>query len=222
MRRAKCGLALITIGLLLIAVALFIAGYNIYTDQMADRSARQALERLAEIANLPRETVTEVPEYIFDETETVYEPSSSDKIEIPDYILDPNMKMPTGEVDGVEYIGILKLPSLELELPIISEWDYPSLKTAPCRYSGSVYKDDIVICGHDYRAHFGNLKQLSYGDKVLFTDMDGNIFNYTVADIEVLSATAIDEMTSGEWDMTMFTCTVGGQNRLAVRLDRTK
>ncbi len=46
------------------------------------------------------------------------------------------------------------------------------------------------------------------GDLVSFTDMDGRIVHYTVAEMDVLNPTAVEEMTSGDFDLTLFTCTV--------------
>ena len=34
--------------------------------------------------------------------------------------------------------------------------------------------------------------------------MDGNAFSYRVAALETLSPWAIDDMTSGAWDLTLF------------------
>ena len=36
----------------------------------------------------------------------------------------------------------------------------------------------------------------------------------------VVSFTAVEEMTAGEYDLTLFTCTYGGQSRVTVRCDR--
>lgn len=47
--------------------------------------------------------------------------------------------------------------------------------------------------------------------------MDGNIFAYKVIEVETLQPTAIEEMTIGGWDLTLFTCTVGGASRVTVR-----
>ena len=77
--------------------------------------------------------------------------------------------------------------------------------------------NNMVIAAHDYYSHFGRLKSMSQGDEVIFTDMDGNVFRYEVAALETLSSTAVEEMTSGDWDLTLFTCTVGGQSRVTVR-----
>ena len=54
----------------------------------------------------------------------------------------------------------------------------------------------------------------------MFTDVDGNVYNYEVAELETLQPAAVDEMKSGEWDLTLFTCTIGGQTRVTVRCDR--
>ena len=141
---------------------------------------------------------------------------------VPDHVLNPEMAMPEENIDGRSYIGVLDIPALELSLPIISEWSYDALQIAPCRYSGSTYLDNLVIAGHNYRSHFASLPQLQPGDTVTFTDMDGNVFSYAVSSLETLSPYAVSDMTSGDWDLTLFTCTVGGQSRLAIRCDRTE
>ncbi len=115
------------------------------------------------------------------------------------------------------YIGMVEVPALELSLPVISEWTYPRLKKAPCRYVGSVYSKDMVICGHNYDRHFGRLKDLAVGDEVRFTDMDGNVFFYSVCGTEQLGKYAVEDMLAGEWDLTLFTCTKGGRMRVTVR-----
>lgn len=61
------------------------------------------------------------------------------------------------------------------------------------------------------------LKNLRSGDTICFTDADGNPFFYQVAELEVLDGTAVEEMTAGDWQLTLFTRTYGGQSRVAVR-----
>lgn len=135
----------------------------------------------------------------------------------PPFVQYPEMEMPTREIDGQTYIGKVEVPSLELSLPVISEWTYPRLKKAPCRYVGSVYSKDMVICGHNYDRHFGRLKELAVGDEVRFTDMDGNVFIYSVCGTEQLGKYAVEDMLAGAWDLTLFTCTKGGRMRVTVR-----
>lgn len=203
------GKPLIVLGLLLIAAALCLTAYNFYDEWRAQRSARQVVSILE--PQLPAENP---PEDLWES------PADNEQISIPDYILNPKMDMPVQTVDGVDYIGVLRIPEMDLELPVISQWSYPNLKNAPCRYGGSAYLDNLIICGHNYNSHFGNLKSLRPGDEVIFEDIDGNEFRYRMAEQETLQPTALEEMESGEWALTLFTCTVGGQSRVTLRFER--
>jgi len=205
---------LITIGLLLIAAALFLVSYNLYDELRAEQSARQAVTQLD--AYLPAEAALEAPSDSAGDQEPLV---SDERTVIPDYVLSPNMEMPVETINGIDFIGVLRIPALELELPIISEWNYPNLKSAPCRYSGSAYLNNLILCGHNYASHFGSLKTLSEGDIATFTDIDGNVFIYKMVERETLNPTDIEGMESENWDLTLFTCTVGGQSRVTIRFD---
>ena len=207
------GTGMILLGLLLIAAALFLTAYNLYDEQRAEQSALQVIDQLEDY--LPSEVHTEAS------TESIVEqaPMPSDA---PDYVLCPDMEMPVETINGIDYIGVLQIPLLELELPIASEWDYPNLKTAPCRYSGSAYLNNMIICAHNYSSHFGKLKSLSEGDVATFTDMAGNVFIYKMVERETLNPTDIEEMEDGDWDLTLFTCTVGGKTRVTIRFKLDK
>ena len=191
-------------GLLLIAAALALAAYNVIDAQRAARSAAQALEALSQTTAV-----------------SATDPEQASADDAPAYLADPEMPMPTVSFDGNDYIGRVDIPSLGLSLPVISEWSYPRLKIAPCRYTGSAYLENLIIAAHNYSSHFGNLNRLNTGDTVTFTDVDGNQFTYAVSLIEDLPGTAIEEMQAGEWDLTLFTCTLGGRSRVTVRCERT-
>lgn len=202
MQNSQKGTWLMTAGLLLIVAALFFTGYNVYNEYRANVAVQEIL------AQMPRHELPSIPQ------EAITDP---EEIEIPDYILKPEMEMPTADIDGNAYIGTLEIPALELSLPIMSEWSYTKLKISPCRYSGSVYLDNIVIAGHSYRKHFYALSSLEQGTELIFTDIDGNEFRYQVETAEVLKPTAVEEMTGGDWDMTLFTCTFDSRSRFALR-----
>lgn len=135
----------------------------------------------------------------------------------PLFVRNPEKEMPVKTIEGRDYIGILEIPELSLSLPVMSEWSYPNLRKAPCRYEGSIYSGDLIIAGHNYSRHFGHLKDLEIGDTAIFTDVDGNVFTYALVQTEKLGAYANDLMRDGEWDMTLFTCTYGGQYRVTLR-----
>ncbi len=198
------------IGLLLLTAAFFLTVYNIRNNAKAGSSADTVLEQI----------MSEFDNNDYGQP-AISSDDSSKQTDIPDYILNPGMQMPMKKINGNEYIGVLRIPALSLELPIISEWSYSNLKIAPCRYDGSVYLDNMVIAAHNYNSHFGYLKNLSQGDNVIFIDMDENVFNYEIIEIETLSPSSVDEMKNGDCDLTLFTCTIGGGARITVRCVRT-
>lgn len=128
-------------------------------------------------------------------------------------------EMPVVIVDGYGYVGVVDIPSEGVSLPVMAEWDYTKLKIAPCRYTGSCYTDDLVICAHNYADHFGPLRWMEIGADVYFTTMDGTVFHYVAANRETVRPTDIETMidSGADWDLTLFTCNLGGQTRCAVR-----
>ena len=221
----KRGLFCIITGLLLIAAAFAIIVYNIWEDKKAEESVDKVMEKLKVI--VPKQT-QDIPDTDAAEENADTDDETVDSIpknvvieeEIPDYILNPKMDMPKQNVDGYDYIGIIKIPAVDIELPVISEWNYPALKNAPCRYEGSVYTDDMIIAAHAYRAHFKRIRDLTGGEKVTFTDVNGNEFDYEVVSIETVDGMDVEGLTSGEWDMTLFTCTIEKTSRVVVRCER--
>lgn len=124
------------------------------------------------------------------------------------------------EIDGYAYVGYLSIPAINLEVPVMSEWDYTRLKIAPCRYAGSAGTGNLVICAHNYTRHFGPIRNLVSGDLVYFTDMDGVIWKYEVVLADLLSSAEVEDMTAGDYALTLFTCTYIGQSRVTVRCKR--
>lgn len=209
------GSFLVLTGLLFVAAALLLSGYNLYDEYRASQTVGSVSDQLEDF--LYSEVV------IIEEDEKLpLSQKAETEVEIPDYILNPDMEMPIKTIDGQDYIGVLEIPSCDLKLSVMSEWSYKKLKLSPCRYEGSAYKDSLIIAAHNYRSHFGSLEKLVEGDAVIFTDMDGNVFSYKVADKEILMPTAVEEMTEGDWDLTLFTCTVGGSYRVTVRCEKTE
>lgn len=120
------------------------------------------------------------------------------------------------EIDGYEYIGYLTIPSLELKLPVMANWDYYRLNLAPCRQFGTAEAGDLVIAAHNFKSHFGRLKELEAGDEVYFTDMSGREYSYFVADIRTLQPTQVEEVQNSDYDLVLYTCTIGGASRVTV------
>ena len=97
-----------------------------------------------------------------------------------------------------------------------SQWNESLLKRSPCLYEGTIY-DGMIIAGHNYRSHFARLNRLRPGDPVTFTDVDGNRWDYTVTLTEIIRGNDAEGMKAGNWDLTLFTCNYGGEERFTVR-----
>ena len=196
------GNILITIGLLLIAAALILTARNLITDRNAGNSSN--------------DIVNQIHRTVYDELDLeAYDPTAVGKI--PDYILHPDMELPIGVFNGIECVGILQMPSIDKEFAVVGELTYDNLNYAPCRYSGSPYMHNLVIAAHNFYSHFTNIRDLQIGDKVIFIDMVGNVFPYTVEYTEVLQPTDTEKMINSEWDLSLFTCTFDSRSRYTVR-----
>ena len=202
----------INTGLLLLTAALFLWAYNGQESRRAGDSAQQVITELTQ-------SLTQQPPA---EAGADPEQTEAPAVKLPEYLLDAQREMPEKTVNGLAYIGVLSIPTLQLELPVLSQWSYPNLKEAPCRYSGSLYQNNLIICAHNYASHFGRLKTLQPGDTLLFTDMDDQVVSFQMVEQETLEPNDEEAMTSGDWDLTLFTCTPGGQTRVTVRFERVE
>lgn len=194
----KSEIAFMAVGLALIIGALSLITYNKHEEKRAGADAEIIL--------------SELDEQLKDKL-----PDSN-----PAYELDDEVQMPVAVIDGYEYIGKIYFPTLDLTLPVISDVGNKRLKKAPCRYSGSVYTDDMIIGGHNYITHFGRINRLRYGDEVVFTDIDKNEFRYAVIGTETINGSDADSLLSGDWDLSLFTCTMSGRSRITVRCAKIK
>jgi sortase A len=193
--KSKVGIICIILGILLLSGALLLAVFNRRQDAAARDAAAEIMARIGQ----------EIQE------------NSAGELQIPPELLtDEEKKMTEVEIDGYAYIGYLSIPNLGLELPVMSSWSYSQLRRAPCRYSGSVRGEDLVLMAHNYKNHFGRISRLNLNDSVSFTDMDGITTQYKVAALDILESTAVETMTAGEFDLTLFTCTYGGKSRVTV------
>lgn len=200
--RSKTGTVCMVLGTALVLAALSLFLLNQRENNAAGLSAEKILPQVIE--QIETQSIANAPE---------------DGKGYPDPY-DPAMT--EVEIDGYAYVGYLSIPALELELPVMNEWDYARLKISPCRYAGSTKTGDLVICAHNYERHFGPIRNLAPGDRVYFTDMDGMIWQYEVAAVDILPPTDVEEMTAGDYDLTLFTCTYGGQSRVTVRCVHVK
>lgn len=202
--RNKLGNILMLTGIVLICAAFALLMYNRAEARRAEQTIQQVL-----------------PEIVHQVEESIQ--ANKKQPVLPTLSLEPvSTEMTETTINGQNYIGYLTLPDLDLVLPVLSDWDYKKLQISPCRYVGSTKSDDLVLMAHNYPKHFGKLSDLRWGSKLSFTDMDGIVTNYEVVSKDILAPDAVEEMTSGDFDLTLFTCTYGGKSRITVYCDKEK
>lgn len=191
------------LGLLLVLGAAGLLGYNTWDSSRAGEESASLLAQL-------------------ELSETEKPPSDAEETE-PHPVVQREMTVKT--IEGLDFIGYLSIPELNLELPVQDWWSYDGLQKSPGRYTGTTFTDDMTVCAHNYAAHFGRLRSLPLGAEVRFTDMDGVVWLYAVSEITVLEPEDVLTMTEKSpedtWGLTLFTCTPGGEQRVTVRCDRT-
>ena len=202
------------LGVLLILGAAALSWWNQKEDNDVQKAAVQIMPQL--VQQIRENTVAETagPQDTFVPELELQKPVA--------LLTEEDKKMTEVEIDGNLYIGYLSIPALNMELPIMSDWSYAQLQIAPCRYHGSIRGEDLVLMAHNYRSHFGYINRLEPGDQVIFTDMDGKTTVYTVVGQDILDPSAVEVITAGEYDLTLFTCTYGGASRITVYCDVAK
>lgn len=204
----KAGIAFVTLGAVLILSALLLFISN---KREAERAGQEAEILMTELESRMHEQAAKSAE----------EKTASDD-EVETETAEAVSDMTVVEINGYRYIGYLEIPRLYMKLPVLSEWGYDLLEAAPCRQFGSTLTDDLVIAGHNYSTHFGDLKWLKEGDAVSFTDMDGNINSYAVAATGTVDPDDVDTVLNSEYDLVLYTCTYGGRTRVAVFCKRVE
>ncbi|MBQ8287930.1 MAG: hypothetical protein IJX76_04065 [Clostridia bacterium] len=87
------------------------------------------------------------------------------------------------EVDGLNFCGIIEIPEYNRELPVYASWESDRVSHYPCRYTGSIYQNGLVIGGSDNSGQLDFMKRIVNDDTVCFTDMTGLRCSYTVTSI---------------------------------------
>ena len=206
--RRVFGVCCIILGICCLIASVGFIAYNRWEEEHAQTASKDILQ--------------DVRESILDNIHDESTSEESDRDESVEIAVDIPQEMLTTQVNGYDCIGILSIPVLELELPVLTDWSYAKLKIAPCHYFGSYYEKDFVIAAHNYPSHFGRLSELQPKDLILFTDISGTVYCYEVVLLETLPANATEEMITSGFDLSLYTCTPGGANRVTVRCNTAK
>lgn len=134
------------------------------------------------------------------------------------------------EMNGYKVIGIVKIPKIEIEYPILDIDTYnpeetkEPMKFSIVKYWGGNVNDygNLSIAGHNNYdgTMFGKTKKLVKGDIVELTDLNNKTIQYEIYDIFVTDpndVTILQTKDKNIREVTLITCTNGNKQRLILK-----
>ena len=84
-------------------------------------------------------------------------------------------------IDGADFVGIIEMPRYESALPVGADWG--NLTKYPRRFDGSIYNGALQIGATTQKGQYDFYREISVGDTVIFTDVEGNRYTYAVTNL---------------------------------------
>ena len=121
-------------------------------------------------------------------------------------------------------VGVITIPKINVNYPILSETSDALLKIAPCKFWGPNPNEvgNFCIVGHNYRntRFFSKVPKLSIGDKIEIMDLTGTTVTYKIYNMHNVNPTDVrdtTQKTDGKREVTLITCTDDSKERVVVR-----
>ena len=130
-----------------------------------------------------------------------------------------NNAMSSMEIDGESYVALLEMDMYKFKMPVRSVWDEKAVEAVPCRYSGSIYNNTLVIAATDAEGQMDFVNSVNTGDRLTVTDMRGEQFSYKVVKVENSNTATVEELNTDEFDLTIFVEYSGPTDYLFIRCD---
>lgn len=125
---------------------------------------------------------------------------------------------------GFDVIGIVKIPKIGLQYPILSVNTTNSMKISIGRYWGGNVNDygNLSIAGHNNKSGtmFGKTKYLEIGDVVELTDLQNKTIQYKIYEKFITDpndVTILETKDDTIREVTLITCTNGNRQRLIIK-----
>lgn len=121
-------------------------------------------------------------------------------------------------------VGIIKIPSIELEYPILEITNNTTMRLSITKFWGNGVNEigNLSLAGHNNYdgTMFGRTKQLEIGDKIELTDMKGITKNYIIYEKFITDPNNISVIETDEYgtrEVTLITCSNGNKERLILK-----
>lgn len=128
------------------------------------------------------------------------------------------------EMSGHKVIGIIKIPVINLEYPIIEYTTKETMKLSISKFCGGNINDfgNVSLAGHNNYSGtmFGKNKNLKIGDKIYLTDLSKKNIEYEIYDVFVTNpndTTILETKDDSIREITLITCKNGRSERLIIK-----
>lgn len=133
------------------------------------------------------------------------------------------------EINGYKVIGIIKIPKIDLEYPILETTTVETLNLSITKFWGKEINEigNVTLAGHNNLSgvKFGKIKKLKVGDIIELTDIQNVTLKYEIFKTYVIDPNDISCILpeqEGTREITLITCTTGGKNRYIVKARQIK
>lgn len=128
------------------------------------------------------------------------------------------------QIQGHKVIGIIKIPKIKLEYPVLESTSKETLYLSITKFCGNQINEigNVTLAGHNNLngTMFGKIKKLEVGDIIELTDIQNVTLKYEIFKIYVIDPNDISCILpeqEGTREVTLITCTNGNKNRLIVK-----
>lgn len=135
-----------------------------------------------------------------------------------------NTKEIDEEINGHKVIGIIKIPKINLEYPILETTTVETLNLSITKFWGEEINEigNVTLAGHNNLSGvmFGKIKKLKVGDIIELTDIQNITLKYEIFKTYIIDPNDISCILpeqEGTREITLITCTTGGKNRYIVK-----
>lgn len=126
-------------------------------------------------------------------------------------------------------IGIISIPKIKLEYPILDKTTKDNMRISITRFSGGDVNENgnLALAGHNNYdgTMFGKNKQLVMGDKIYLTDLQKNTVEYEIKSIfttDPNDVSILETQDKEKKELSLITCTNGNKERLIIKAEEVK
>ena len=127
-------------------------------------------------------------------------------------------------IKGHKVVGIIKIPKVKLEYPILETTTEETLNLSITKFWGNEINEigNVTLAGHNNLSGvmFGKIRKLEKGDIIELTDIQNTTLKYEVFKTYIIDPNDISCILPVKEDVrevTLITCTTGGKERFIVK-----